>query len=125
MRTAQPDKRTRLIETATKLGVWTRFPRDESGGHREAARVPVAMSTTTSKPRKTRRSRGWSGASRVSRSPGGVGRLSSPKERCCFCDTIHGTGSNLRAEDALLAGCARSCKKEGGALAKKSAALFQ
>ena len=52
-------------------------------------------------------------------------RLSSPKERLfAFVEAFIGTGSSLRAGDVALGGLCTELHKEGGALAKKSAALF-
>jgi len=62
MRTAQPDKRTRLIETATKLAYGRGFRETSLADIAEAAQVPVGNVTTTSKPRKNSPKPWWSGA---------------------------------------------------------------
>src|SRR6267154_1645019 len=91
MRTAQPDKRTRLIETATKLAY--------RRGFRETSLADIAGAE-------------WD-------------RLSSPKERLfAFVDTIHGNREQLARGGCPLGGLCTELHREGGALAKKSAALF-
>jgi len=76
MRTAQPDKRTRLIETATKLAYGRGFRETSLADIAEAARVPVGNVYYYFKTKEElaeavveRRLGG------VSRSPGGVGPL--------------------------------------------------
>ncbi len=113
MRTAQPDKRTRLIETATKLAYGRGFRETSLADIAEAARVPVGNVYYYFKTKEElaeavveRRLEEF----RASREE--MDRLSSPKERLfAFVDSIQRTGSNLRAEDAHLAGCARSCTR--------------
>src|SRR2546426_11277568 len=121
MRTAQPDKRTRLIETATKLAYGRGFRETSLADIAEAARVPVgnvyyyfktkeelAEAVVERRLEEFRAARAeWD-------------RLSSPKERLLLLWTpFMGTGSNLRAEDALLAGCARRCIG-GAALSRRN-----
>src|SRR6476660_3750248 len=82
MRTAQPDKRTRLIETATKLAYGRGFRETSLADIAEAARVPV----------------------------GNVYYYFKTKEELAEA-VVERRLEEFRAEDALLAGCARSCTK--------------
>src|SRR5256886_584434 len=126
MRTAQPDKRTRLIETATKLAYGRGFRETSLADIAEAARVPVgnvyyyfktkeelAEAVVERRLEEFRAARAeWD-------------RLSSPKERLfAFVDTIHGNREQLARGGCPLGGLCSELHKEGGALAKKSAALF-
>jgi AcrR family transcriptional regulator len=126
MRTAQPDKRTRLIETATKLSYGRGFRETSLADIAEAARVPVgnvyyyfktkeelAEAVVERRLEEFRAARAeWD-------------RLSSPKERLfAFVDTIHGNREQLARGGCPLGGLCTELRKEGGALAKKSAALF-
>ena len=126
MRTAQPDKRTRLIETATKLAYGRGFRETSLADIAEAARVPVgnvyyyfktkeelAEAVVERRLEEFRAARAeWD-------------RLSSPKERLlAFVDTIHGNREQLARGGCPLGGLCTELHREGGALAKKSAALF-
>src|SRR3989475_4669834 len=126
MRTAQLDKRTRLIETATKLAYGRGFRETSLADIAEAARVPVgnvyyyfktkeelAEAVVERRLEEFRAARAeWD-------------RLSSPKERLfAFVDTIHRNREQLARGGCPLGGLCSELHKEGGALAKKSAALF-
>ena len=83
------------------------------------------MSTTTSKPRKNSAKPWWSGASRSSRARAEWDRWSSPKERLlAFVGSVQANREQLAREGCPLGGLCTELHKEGGALAKKSAALF-
>src|SRR5260370_27122389 len=97
MRTAQPDKRTRLIETATKLAYERGFRETSLADIAEAARVPVgnvyyyfktkeelAEAVVERRLEEVRAARAeWD-------------RLRSPKERLfAFVDSIHGNREQL------------------------------
>src|SRR6266436_5370557 len=91
MRTAQPDKRTRLIETATKLAYGRGFRDTSLADIAEAARVPVGNVYYYFKTKEelaeavVERRRGEFRAARE-----GWDRLSSPKERLlAFVDSVH------------------------------------
>src|SRR6266446_2587568 len=105
MRTAQPDKRTRLIETATKLAY--------GRGFRETSLADIAEAVVERRLEEFRAVRAeWD-------------RSSSPKERLfAFVDTIHGNREQLARGGCPLGGLCTELHREGGALAKKSAALF-
>jgi len=112
MRTAQPDKRTRLIETATKLAYGRGFRETSLADIAEAARVPVGNVYYYFK---TKEELAEAVVERRLEEFRAVRAEWVPLEfsegaAVCFCGTpFMGTESNLRAEDALLAGCARSC----------------
>jgi TetR/AcrR family transcriptional repressor of nem operon len=126
MRTVQPDKRTRLIETATKLSYGRGFRETSLADIAEAARVPVgnvyyyfktkeelAEAVVERRLEEFRAARAeWD-------------RLSSPKERLfAFVERIHRNREQLATGGCPLGGLCTELHKEGGALAKKSAALF-
>jgi AcrR family transcriptional regulator len=126
MRTAQPDKRTRLIETATKLAYGHGFRETSLADIAEAARVPVgnvyyyfktkeelAEAVVERRLEEFRAARAeWD-------------RLSSPKERLiAFVESVHRNREQLARGGCPLGGLCAELHKEGGALAKKSAALF-
>jgi TetR/AcrR family transcriptional regulator, transcriptional repressor for nem operon len=126
MRTAQPDKRTRLIETATKLAYGRGFRETSLADIAEAARVPVgnvyyyfktkeelAEAVVERRLEEFRAVRAeWD-------------RLSSPKERLlAFVGSVHANREQLARGGCPVGGLCAELHKEGGALAKKSAALF-
>src|ERR1700686_2231676 len=126
MRTAQPDKRTRLIETATKLAYGRGFRETSLADIAEAARVPggnvsyyfktkeeLAEAVVERRLEEFRAARAeWD-------------RLSSPKERLlAFVGSVQANREQLARGGCPLGGLCTELNKEGGALAKKSAALF-
>ena len=126
MRTAQPDKRTRLIETATKLAYGRGFRETSLADIAEAARVPVgnvyyyfktkeelAEAVVERRLEEFRADRAeWN-------------RLSSPKERLlAFVGSVQANREQLARGGCPVGGLCSELHKEGGALAKKSAALF-
>src|SRR2546421_2543612 len=126
MRTAQPDKRTRLIETATKLAYGRGFRETSLADIAKAARVPVgnvyyylktkeelAEAVVERRLEEFRADRAeWN-------------RLSSPKERLlAFVGSVQANREQLARGGCALGGLCTELHKEGGALAKKSAALF-
>src|SRR6202166_3502896 len=126
MRTAQPDKRTRLIETATKLAYGRGFRETSLADIAEAARVPVGNVYYYFKTKEElaeavveRRLAEF----RAFREE--MDRLSSPKERLfAFVESVHRNREQLARGGCPLGGLCTELHKEGGALAKKSAALF-
>src|SRR6202049_2296193 len=126
MRTTQPDKRTRLIETATKLAYGRGFRETSLADIAEAARVPVGnvyyhfktkeeLSEAVVERRldefRTARAE-WD-------------RLSSPKERLlAFVGSVQANREELARGGWPLGGVCTEFPQEGRALAKKSAALF-
>ena len=126
MRTAQPDKRTRLIETATKLAYGRGFRETSLADIAEAARVPVgnvyyyfntkeelAEAVVERRLAEFRAARAeWD-------------RLSAPKERLlAFVGSVQGNRKQLARGGCPIGGLCTELHKEGGALAKKSAVLF-
>src|SRR5258708_17944007 len=126
MRTAQPDKRTRLIESATKLAYGRGFRETSLADVAEAARVPVgnvyyyfntkeelAEAVVERRLEEFREARaGWD-------------RLSSPKERLlAFVGSVEANREQLAHGGCQFGGLCSELHKEGGALAKKSARLF-
>jgi TetR/AcrR family transcriptional repressor of nem operon len=126
MRTAQPDKRTRLIETAMKLAYERGFRETSLADIAEAARVPVgnvyyyfrtkeelAEAVVERRLEESRAARAeWN-------------RLSSPKERLlAFVGSVHANREQLARGGCALGGLCSELRKEGGALARKSATLF-
>src|SRR5882672_7410209 len=126
MRTAQPDKRTRLIETATKLAYGRGFRETSLADIAEAARVPVgnvyyyfntkeelAEAVVERRLEEFRAARAeWD-------------RWSSPKERLlAFVGSIHGNREQLARGGCPLGVLCSELQREGGTLSKKSAALF-
>src|SRR5467141_325768 len=98
MRTAQRDKRTRLIETATKLAYGRGFRETSLADIAEAARVPV----------------------------GNVYYYFKTKEELAVAvvGSVQANREQLARGGCPLGGLCTELHKEGGALAKKSAALF-
>src|ERR1700737_5602102 len=126
MRTAQPNKRTRLIVTATKLAYGRGFRETSLADIAEAARVPIgnvyyyfktkeelAEAVVEVRLEQFRAARSeWD-------------RLSSPKERLlAFVGSVQANREQLARRGCPLGGLCTELHKEGGALAKKSAALF-
>src|SRR5258708_25124795 len=126
MRTAQPDKRTGVVETATKLGYGRGFRQTSLADIAEAARVPVgnvyyyfktkeelAEAVVARRLEEFRADRAeWD-------------RLSSPKERLLACvGSVQANRAQLARGGCALGGLCAELHKEGGALAKRSAALF-
>ena len=126
MRRAQPDKRTRLIETATKLAYGRGFRETSLADIAEAARVPVgnvyyyfktkedlAEAVVERRLEEFRTARAkWD-------------RLSSPKERLlAFVASIQANREQLARGGCPVGGLCSELHKEGGALAKKSTTLF-
>src|SRR5258706_13140168 len=126
MRAAQPNKRTRLIETATKLAYGRGFRETSLADIAEAARVPVgnvyyyfktkeelAEAVVERRLEEFRAARAeWDG-------------LSSPKERLlAFVGSVQANREQLARGGCALGGLCTELHKEGGALAKKSAELF-
>src|SRR3979490_1885806 len=113
MGTAQPDKRTRLIETATKLAYGRGFRETSLADIAEAARVPVGnvyyYFKTKEEPAEARAE---------------GDRLSAPKERLlAFVGSVRANREQLARGGCPLGGLCTELHKEGGALAKKSATL--
>src|SRR6202521_2334200 len=126
MRTAQPDKRTRLIDTATKLAYGRGFRETSLADIAEAARVAVgnvfhyfktkeelAEAVVERRLEEFRAARAeWD-------------RWSSPKERLlAFVSSVQANREQLARGGCPLGGLCTELHKEGGALGKKSAALF-
>src|ERR1700730_15202302 len=121
MRTAQPDKRTRLIETATKLAYGRGFRETRLAYIAEAARVPVgnvyyyfktkeelAEAVVERRLEEFRAARAeWA-------------RLSSPKERLlAFVGGIQANREQLARGGCPLGGRCAGVHQGGGAVAKK------
>src|SRR6266481_4349094 len=126
MRTAQPDKRTRLIETAAKLAYGRGFRETSLADIAEAARVPVGnvyYYFNTKEELAEAVVERLLGEFRAARA--GWDRLSSPKERLlAFVSSIQANRERLARGGCPLGGLCTELHKEGGALAKQSAALF-
>src|SRR6202045_2017266 len=126
MRTAQPDKRTRLIETATKLAHERGFRETSLAEIAEAARVPIGNVYYYFKTRDELAEAvvEWR-LEEFRAAKAEWERLSSPKERLfAFVDTIHRNREQLARGGCPLGGLCTELHGEGGALAEKSAALF-
>ena len=126
MRTAQPDKRARLIETAMKLAYKHGFRETSLADIAEAAHVPIGNVYYYFKTKDEL------GEAVVERRLAEfrafreeLDRLSSPKERLfAFVDSIQRNKEELARGGCPLGGLCAELHKEGGALAKKSAELF-
>jgi TetR/AcrR family transcriptional regulator, transcriptional repressor for nem operon len=126
MAKTQPDKRTRLIETAVKLAYRNGFRETSLADIAEAAHVPVGNVYYYFKTKEEL------GEAVVERRLAEfrelrekMDRLSSPKERLfAFVESIHGNREQLARGGCPLGGLCSELHKEGGALAKKSATLF-
>jgi len=126
MRTPQPDKRTRLIETAMKLAYRNGFRETSLADIAEAARVPVGNVYYYFKTKEelaeavVERRREEFHATRAE-----WDRWSSPKERLlAFVSSVHANREQLARGGCPVGGLCSELHKEGGALAKKSATLF-
>jgi AcrR family transcriptional regulator len=126
MRTTQPDKRTRLVETAMKLGYRHGFRETSLADIAVAAHVPVgnvyyyfktkeelAEAVVERRLEDFRADRGeWD-------------RLSSPKERLlAFVGSVQANREQLARGGCPLGELCTELHKVGGVIAKKSAALF-
>jgi AcrR family transcriptional regulator len=126
MRRTQADKRTRLIETATKLAHRRGFRETSLADIAEAARVPVGNVYYYFKTKEelaeavVERHLEDFRAARAE-----WNRLSSAKERLlAFVGSIQANREQLARGGCPLGGLCSELQKEGGALAKRSAALF-
>src|SRR5258708_36594248 len=126
MRTAQPDKRTRLIETATKLAYGRGFRETSLADIAEEARVPVGNVYYYFKTKEelaeavVERRLGEFRAARA-----GWDRLSSPKERLlAFGGSVPANREQLARGGCPVRGLCSELHKEGGALAKTDATPF-
>ncbi len=123
---AQTDKRTRLIETATKLAHRRGFRETTLADIAEAASVPVGNVYYYFKTRDEL------GEAVVERRLAEfrafrdeLNQLGSAKERLLgFVDRIHRNKDQLARGGCPLGGLCTELHKESGALAKKAAALF-
>jgi AcrR family transcriptional regulator len=126
MAKAQVDKRTRLVETAMKLAYRRGFRETSIADIAEAAQVPVGNVYYYFKTKDEL------GEAVVERRltefralRDEMDRLSSPKERLfAFVESVHRNREQLARGGCPLGGLCSELHKEGGALAKKSAALF-
>ena len=126
MRKPQPDKRARLIETAMKLAYKHGFRETSLADIAVAAHVPVGNVYYYFKTKDEL------GEAVVERRLAEfrafreeLDRLSSPKERLfAFVERIHRNREQLASGGCPLGGLCTELHKEGGGLAKKSAALF-
>ena len=126
MATAQADKRARLIETAMKLAYKHGFRETSLADIAVAAHVPVGNVYYYFKTKEEL------GEAVVERRLAEfrafreeIDRLSSPKERLfAFVESIHSNREQLARGGCPLGGLCTELHKEGGALAKKSAALY-
>src|SRR5580692_2102075 len=126
MRKPQTHKRARLIETAMKLAHRNGFRETSLADIAEAAHVPVGNVYYYFKTKEEL------GEAVVERRLAQfrelreeIDRLSSPKERLlAFVESIHGNREQLARGGCPLGALCSELHKEGGALAKKSAALF-
>src|SRR3984893_10230206 len=122
----QPDKRTRLIETAMKLAHRNGFRETSLADIAEAAHVPVGNVYYYFKTKEEL------GEAVVERRLAQfrelreeMDRLSSTKERLFgFVERFNGNRYQHARGRCPLGGLCSELHKEGGALAKKSAALF-
>src|SRR2546427_6212273 len=120
------DKWTRLIETAMKLAYRNGFRETSLADIAQAAHVPVGNVYYYFKTKEEL------GEAVVERRLAQfrefreeIDRLSSPKERLfAFVESIHGNREQLARGGCPLGGLCSELHKEGGALSKKSAALF-
>jgi AcrR family transcriptional regulator len=126
MRAAQLDKRTRLIETATKLAYGRGFRETSLADIAEAARVPVGNVYYYFKTKDELAEavvERYLGEFRAAQTE--WDRWSSPKERLlAFVGSIQANREQLARGGCPLGGLCSELHKEGGTLAKKSATLF-
>src|SRR5260370_13758473 len=126
MRATQPDKRTRLIETATKLAYGRGFRETSLADIAEAARVPVGNVYYYFKTKEElaeavveRR------LEEVPAARAEWDRLSSPKQRLlAFLDTMHGHREQLSRGGSPLGGPCSQVRPEGSHPPKTSPALL-
>ena len=126
MARVQADKRARLIETGTKLAYKQGFRETSLADIAEAAHVPLGNVYYYF------RTKDELGEAIVERRLAEfralrdeMDRLSSPKERLfAFVESVHRNREQLARGGCPLGGLCTELHKEGGALAKKSAALF-
>jgi TetR/AcrR family transcriptional regulator, transcriptional repressor for nem operon len=126
MAKAKTDKRSRLTETAAKLAYRRGFRETSLADIAEAARVPLGNIYYYFKTKEEL------GEAIVERRlaefralRGRLEQVGSPKERLlAFVDGIHNNRKQLARGGCPLGGLCSELHKEGGALAKKSAALF-
>ena len=126
MAKTQADKRARLIETAMKLAYQHGFRDTSLADIAEAAHVPLGNVYYYFKTKDEL------GEAVVERRLAEfrafrdeLDRLSSPKERLlAFVERIHRNREQLARGGCPLGGLCTELHREGGALAKKSAALF-
>ena len=126
MRRAETDKRTRLIETAMNLAHKHGFRETSLADIAETAHVPVGNVYYYFKTKEEL------GEAVVGRRLAQfrelreeIDRLSSPKKRLlAFVESIRGNRERLARGGCPLGDLYSEFQKEGGALAKKSAALF-
>src|SRR5260370_28561259 len=126
MRTPQPDKRARLIQTAARLSYQRGFRETTLADIGEEGRVPVGNVYYYFKTKEEldeavveRRLEEF----RAARAE--WDRLSSPKERLlAFVGSVHANREQLARGGCPVGGLCSELHKEGGALAKKSATLF-
>lgn len=126
MRKPHSDKRSRLIETAVKLAYRTGFRETSLADIAEAAHVPVGNVYYYF------RTKDELGEAVVERRLAEfrefretLDRLSSPKQRLfAFVDSIHANREKLVRRGCPLGGLSSELQKQGGNLARKSAALF-
>jgi TetR/AcrR family transcriptional repressor of nem operon len=126
MAKAQVDKRTRLVQTAMKLAYQRGFRETSIADIAEAAHVPLGNVYYYFKTKDEL------GEAIVERRLAEfralrdeMHRLSSPKERLfAFVESVHRNREQLARGGCPLGGLCSELHKEGGALAKKSAALF-
>src|SRR5216683_6231574 len=126
MSRTKTDKRSRLIQTAVKLAYLHGFRTTSLADIAEAANVPVGNVYYYFKTRDEL------GEAVVERRLAEfrafrdeMDRLSSPRERLfAFVESIHSNREQLARGGCPLGGLCTELHKEGGPLAKKSAALF-
>jgi TetR/AcrR family transcriptional regulator, transcriptional repressor for nem operon len=122
MRTSQPDKRTRLIETAMKLAYSRGFRETSLADIAEAARVPVGNVYYYFK---TKEELAEAVVERRRAARAEWDRLSSPKERLlAFVASIQANREQLARGGCPVGNLCSELHKEGGTLTKKSATLF-
>ena len=126
MRKTHADKRTRLVDTAMKLAYQRGFRESSLADIAEAARVPVGNVYYYFKTKEelgeavVERRLAEFRALRAE-----LDRLNSPKERLlAFVDNIQRSREQLARGGCPLGGLCSELHKEGGALGKKSKALF-
>src|ERR1700733_9345868 len=126
MAKAQVDKRARLIETGMKLAYKHGFRETSLADIAEAAHVPVGNVYYYFKTKEELGEAVVEGRLAQFREfRGQIDRLSSPRERLfAFVESIDGNREQLARGGCPLGGLCSELHKEGGALAKKSAALF-